>query len=343
MATQVAGAEACAPHDVQRRLPANDSLAALRRRFDDFKPKRPDPDLRRDLEHGWMLPTLLHLDDRLWGRWNYWSQCYEADGELPPEPIPRIELLSFPHKATRRMLEASLDCIPQHGSWRTWSGWSYVDFFLAWVLYGLGHKGHKDPPVEPAGCQGASSRLFQVFCLDAMLLWPSDYFGDLLTESDYGRRQGFYPTPHHVCEFMTQMVCDEKRDMRIETVCDPCVGTGRMLLHASNHSLRLYGLDIDATLIRATLVNGHFYSPWMVRPIPWLDRELAALATMPTASQSAQRMAADISDQMVAAAPPHLQDRLQETEHDPATQPAVAPILKRRRKAPADPTQGTLF
>ncbi len=107
-----------------------------------------------------------------------------------------------------------------------------------------------------------------------MLLWPHDYFGDLLCESSYGKQQGFYPTPHHICEFMTQMVCDEKLDIRTETVLDPCVGTGRMLLHASNHSLRLFGMDIDSTLCKATLVNGYCYAPWMVRPIPWLDERI---------------------------------------------------------------------
>ncbi len=102
-----------------------------------------------------MLPTLLHLDDCLWGRWNYWANLYEAD-ELPPEPIPHLDLLSTPHPATRRMLEASLNCIPTHGTWRTWSGWNYFDYFLDWMLFGLGHKGQPELPQPPGGCHGAS-------------------------------------------------------------------------------------------------------------------------------------------------------------------------------------------
>ena len=58
---------------------------------------------------------------------------------------------------------------------------------------------------------------------------------------------GFYPTPHQICEFMTRMTFGEGVDHRKETVLDPCVGTGRFLLHAGNHSLRLYGMDIGAT------------------------------------------------------------------------------------------------
>jgi hypothetical protein len=320
-----------------------DAVAAARRRFDDFKPKTPDPNLRRELKHGWLLPNLLFLDECLWGRWDYWALCYQADA-LPPEPIPRLGFLDFPHVATRRMLEASLDCIPQHGSWRTWGGWSYFDYFLSWLLFSFGHKGQNALPAEPAGCTGASSRLYQVFALDAMLLWPHDYWGALLAESSYGKTQGFYPTPHHICEFMAQMACDGKKDMRAETVLDPCVGTGRMLLHASNHSLRLYGMDIDPTLCKATLVNGYLYAPWLVRPLPWLDAGLAALEQMPqNGDGSGVSGAQELSDCMAASAPPQAHEYLQETEHDPEEQPILAPLLKRRKKRAVDPTQGTLF
>jgi N-6 DNA Methylase len=322
-------------------------LIQARQQFDRFTVKRPDPALKRDLAHGWMLPLLLHMDDCLWGRWDYWASCYEGP-QLPEQPIPPIELLPFPHAATRKMLEASLDCIPQHGSWQTWGGWGYVDFFFSWLLFGLGHKGQSELPPEPTGCAGASGRLFQVYCLDAMLLWPHDYFGSLLAESSYGKSQGFYPTPHHICEFIARMLCDDGRDMRTETVCDPCVGTGRMLLHASNHSLRLYGMEIDATLCKATLANGYLYMPWAVRPIPWLDPALAALERIAEDTNLGQEVAAPLSDRMAEAAPPQAHAYLAETEHDAAGQAQVAPLLKRRRRPTraqptVDPTQGSLF
>jgi hypothetical protein len=41
-----------------------------------------------------------------------------------------------------------------------------------------------------------------------------------------------------------------------------------MLLHASNYSLRLFGVDIDPLLVKTALVNGALYAPWMVRPFP---------------------------------------------------------------------------
>lgn len=55
-------------------------------------------------------------------------------------------------------------------------------------------------------------------------------------------------------------------DLKSKKVCDPCAGTGRMLMYASNHSLFLYGADIDSVCVMATKVNGFLYMPWMVRP-----------------------------------------------------------------------------
>jgi|GEM_PF-994252 len=355
-------------------------IARARQRFEGFAIKKPDPTIRRDLTHGWMLPLLLRLDEWLWQRWDYWCQCNCGNGQLPDAPIPQIEFLSTPHPGTLKMLEASLNCIPQHGSWQGWSNWQYFSYFLDWLLYAFGHSGHKTLPEEPAGCAGASHRLYQVVNVDAMLLWPHDYLGHLLSEQSYGQKQGFFVTPHAVCEMMTRMVFDAGNDHRMETMLDPCVGTGRFPLHASNHTLRLYAQDIDGVLCKATLVNAYLYAPWLARPIPWLDAELAqvgqtpqappseypadvagtteaneqaskeqaACAMSPTDSQSFS-VAARLSDSMTEAAPPHAQGYLLDTEHDAELQPSVAPILKRRRKgsksiSPSPPAgQGSLF
>lgn len=325
--------------------PAATWIAAARQQFDGFTVQQPDPSLQRELHPGWLLPILLHLDEALWGRWDYWRRCCEGEGVLPDDPIPRLPLLDFPHPATRRMLEASLNCMPRHGCWQSWGGGEYFRFLLQWLLFGLGHKGQAELPPEPSGCEGASMRLYQVFCLDALLLWPHDYWGDLLAHSAYGKGQGFYPTPHTVCEAMTRMLMEGKgKDARLETVCDPCVGTGRFLLHASNHSLRLYGLDIDSLLCRAALVNGYLYAPWLVRPIPWLEPALAQLEqAAPSGQNEVEESATRLSDRIVATASPHAQSRLAATEQDSGGQRAVAPLLKRRRKPSVDPSQGRLF
>ena len=245
----------------------------LRTKMRGFSPPPLVPDLERDLSHGWLLPILWETDSRLYGRWDYWLQCQETCA-LPDRPIPLLEFLSSPEKSVSKMLSASLDAVPYSASagGGGGSGWSHFRYLLEWLLYGFGDVSQKELPPPPVGCSGASMRLYQLVNVPALQLFPYDYFGDLLAENAYGKKQGFFPTPHIVVEAMTQMTFPPpEEDARLKSVCDPCVGTGRMLLHASNRSLRLYGMDIDETLCKATRVNGYLFAPWLARPLHWLE------------------------------------------------------------------------
>ena len=207
--------------------------------------------------------------------------------------------------------------------WQGWSSYDYFRYFLNWLLWGFGHPGQEEAPPEPEGCKGASDRLYQIFNIGLLLLYPYDYLGDLLCQNSYGKHNGFFPTPHTLVELMVSMLYDPARragqEMRTQTVMDPALGTGRMLLHASNHSLHLYGMDIDATMCQATLVNGYLYAPWLVKPLTCLPRD-QTVATSPL--------------------PP-------DTEVDTEESFRFAPIYKGKRKTP-DPDeeiarQGLLF
>ena len=73
---------------------------------------------------------------------------------------------------------------------------------------------------------------------------------------------------------MVEMLMD-KTD-KTASVCDPCVGSGRLLMAASNYSLNLYGMDIDPLILKVCKVNMWWYVPWCIyRPkdIKGLDRE----------------------------------------------------------------------
>jgi hypothetical protein len=166
------------------------------------------------------------------------------------------------------MLEHSLSQITQHGGWRGWGSWSVFENFLDWLLYGFGDRSQPNPPNEEH--QGASNRLYQVFNLETLLAYPYDYFGDILAENQFGKQSGFFPTPMEVAELMAAMNFGTE-DFRAKTVCDPCVGTGRMLLAASNYSYRLFGTDINSTVIKACKVNGYLYAPWLIKPFPFFD------------------------------------------------------------------------
>lgn len=72
-------------------------------------------------------------------------------------------------------------------------------------------------------------------------------------------------------------------DRRMMTVCDPALGSGRQLLHASNFSVRLYGMDIDRLVVKICLINGAMFVPWMSFPFPhkWFERHDAARLQKP--------------------------------------------------------------
>lgn len=227
--------------------------------------------LKEPLTFGWLLPYLLGLEDMTWGRWQYWTETKLA-GQLLPEPIPQIEWATEHGEGSYgwKMLDRCLNSVTRHGEWRGWSASEHFDYFLDWILFGLGDYSQKELPEERAGCEGASARLYQLFNLEPLLAYPHDYFGDIMAASGFGKHSGFYPTPMEVASMMVQMQMDGE-DCRAKSCCDPCIGTGRMILCASNYSMRLYGQDINRSVIKAALVNGYMYAPWLVRPLAFLD------------------------------------------------------------------------
>lgn len=272
----------------------NEGLTKLREYIRKDKPKvlRKDFAFQEPLSWGWMLPYLLGLEDMTWQRWEYWAQTKLA-GRLLPEPIPQIEWAAQHGDGSpgRRMLEKSLDCVTKHGDWRGWSSATYFEFFLDWLLFGLGHPSQREHPKVHQDCEGASERLYQTFNLEPLLAYPHDYFGDMMAENAYGRRAGFFPTPMEVAAMMVAMQMGDGEDMRAKTVCDPALGTGRMILCASNYSLRLYGQDIMPLVIKACLVNAYLYAPWIVRPFDFLD-SYDADTGQPTAHLAVKRTSA---------------------------------------------------
>src|SRR5687767_8183624 len=64
------------------------------------------------LQHGWLIPNLLHIDLYTWQRWAYWIACMEP-GQLIDAPIPQIAWVSTPNPTpAMKMLQACLDNIP---------------------------------------------------------------------------------------------------------------------------------------------------------------------------------------------------------------------------------------
>lgn len=220
---------------------------------------------------GWLflITQLADFNPQATGRWPYYLRTFEA-GRLLDEPIPQVEFLSSHEPRARdglKMIEKAVDIVfEETGSHAA------LPALVDWLAYGMAVS--KDPSPLSDKIQ---EKLYRHWNLEPLLTVPSDYFGTLICEYRGGgwrNKTGFYPTPHNVCEMMARMLFHDGhrvvdgRDSRTLTVCDPAVGTGRMLLHASNHSFCLYGQDIDPLVCKVTMLNGVMYAPWLAFPFP---------------------------------------------------------------------------
>ena len=210
---------------------------------------------------GWLLyyRWLLEEVPNVGRRWEFWCRTMRA-GKLLDEDIPPLSICNAGDKEVFKSIDSWLRLVDRY-----WSGWTALEKLLDWFLWGFGHS-----KVEPAFSPELNESLYRNVNIGPMLVAPYDYWGEWIAlQRGEWNPNAFYPTPHSIVEFMVQAVChDSPEDLRVKTVYEPCVGSGRMLMHASNYSLRLYGVDKDATLVKVTYVNGALYVPWILRPFP---------------------------------------------------------------------------
>ncbi len=223
----------------------------------DGKAKWEDFSFKERTCKGWLLPYLLEIDAMFSDRWDYWSRTVANQAPLD-EPIPYIDFLETPDHETMKNLT---DCMKPYARY----GFRFSDF-LEWILWGFGAQKERAKISDEA-----NEHWYRTFNLGLLLKNPHDYLGVILSEEKSGywnNPNAFYPTPHSVCQLMVQMQVagdQELMDLKNKSVCDPCVGTGRMLMYASNYCLHLYGQDIDYACVMACKINGFLYVPWMVK------------------------------------------------------------------------------
>jgi hypothetical protein len=214
---------------------------------------------------GWLVPYVVELHrviPAVANRWGYHSNTLKA-GCLLAEPIPQIAFRS----ADKRVFSMLRDWSRLIGN--DCGGWSDFRTLLDWLCWALALSRN-----EPRLSEAVNEKLYRAVDIAPLLQAPYDYLGDFVAE---GKAKGwnptaFYPTPHNVVELMVRMTMADRakdgRDPRAMTVNDPCVGSGRMLLHASNYSLRLYGQDIDPFAVSMCRINGALYAPWLSFSLP---------------------------------------------------------------------------
>lgn len=199
-------------------------------------------------------------------RWGYLAATVEQ-GKLLDKPIPKIAFEGIGSSGLGQVSSNIKSCVAhleRHGFW------SSFRIFVDWLGWALGLD--DEPPREVT--EEEHEALYREVNLEPWLITPSDHLGHYLCEQ---RGKGwnpnaFYPTPHNVVQAMVEMTFHDINqeaarknvDPRAMSVNDPCLGTGRMLLHASNYSMNLSGQDVDPFVLKIALINGLLFAPWMI-------------------------------------------------------------------------------
>ena len=95
---------------------------------------------------------------------------------------------------------------------------------------------------------------------DVMEKTRLDILGDLFQGAISYGESGLFLTPEPVCQMMAQMTvgeAEEGSERERKTVCDPAVGSGRMLLAVANlrPHWEFWGCDVDVRCVRITSLN----------------------------------------------------------------------------------------
>jgi hypothetical protein len=215
---------------------------------------------------GWLMYYRIMAEEYLDipKRWDYWYRTMAA-GRLLDEPIPKIHFTGGElgdRSEGYKLIEQWIRLVDRYGG-----GWSSpMTVLLDWLLWGFGLAAEK-----PSVSTELDEQLYRTVNLGPLLLKPYDYLGAWIADQKgKWNPNAFYPTPSHVVELMVEMNFTgvDPAEARNLTVCDPCLGSARFLMQSSNYSLRLFGMDVDLQLVKASQANGALYVPWLVRPFP---------------------------------------------------------------------------
>jgi len=232
-----------------------------------------DPKHLHKMTPMWLFPYLVEGDALFGtGRWQYWADTL-LNVQIPDDPIPPLEVTGRPDRETVKHLATIIDYGQRHSGQRHAE---VFEQFVVWLLHGLGDPEFK-PYATPDLIPGFRVPIpvlddwYEKFELGRLQQHPHDYlafFAQGGANKGYNPYEGygFFATPLEVCRLMASMTFSgvDAQEAKRMSVCDPCCGTGGLLLAASNYSLNLYGVDISLAMVRFCKLNAWLYMPWLV-------------------------------------------------------------------------------
>lgn len=119
-------------------------------------------------------------------------------------------------------------------------------------------KKHSDGKPGKRGCDSIAHAFGRL--VDAMEKTRSDILGDLFQGSITYGEAGQFLTPEPICQMMAAMTVGdipEEEGSGKKTVCDPCCGSGRMLLAVADIKphWEFVAQDVDLRCVRMTAIN----------------------------------------------------------------------------------------
>lgn len=229
------------------------------------------PERRHGCEQGFLIPYLIVGDEMVGSkRWLWWLNSLK-NRKIDGDALPQMEFIPNPsdprNKKARKHIE---DCIGHFALRR--GRWESLKLVMDWILWGLGDKDTAYPSLD----KEEHDWLHRNFKLGILQQAPHDHWGDIISErigNGAWNPNAFFPTPEEAVKMMVEISFMERSDSKgvFALTLDPCVGTGRMLMLASNKSLFLYGNDIDPVVLRAAKINLQLFVPWAALPCQSLN------------------------------------------------------------------------
>jgi hypothetical protein len=229
------------------------------------------------------------MESMIHGRWPYWLAMLGNGrlGSLPEWAIPQIHFDSIESGADELQLASAhgpfqdeprsqqiIDHLATRSEARRACERAFSSCFSAavplsdaitWWLWAFGSPRIESKPELPDHAE----RSLLSLPLHQLIAHPGDWAAFIATlyfGEKGGKHCAWFPTPVSVGTLMVQTTFANCRDedTRPMSVHDPCVGTGALLLPASNYSLNLSGQDIDRTMCLLCEWQGWLFMPWTV-------------------------------------------------------------------------------